>query len=497
MLFVNWPDIVVLVGRSFNVASSQEILNQLVENPAESLNVEVKRWLDPKADEGKAKIAIACMALRNRNGGRLIIGFDDKALHPSTDGRPADLHQAFNTDSINSIVSYFASHAFEVEVGFGERVEGRFPVLSVAPGVRAPVAAKRPLIVDGKHLIRQDAVYFRTLNSSNVPSSSIAKHSDWPDIVEICFENREADFGRFLRRHLGPNQLEMLIELITGLKSGAAVDEGVDFFRWDANSRSNILRSRTFELLRMNDRRRRQCFDSDEFRERAQQVEKAGTWSAMLVIDPPFPDQDSSQKFFDTVANSNPQYTGWPVWLDSRNFHDEEFRPRKTDKGWDTIVLRPGRTWGAHADFYRIKATGEFYLWRVLGDDMSEHVEPSTVLDPGLMIYRVAETIAVGLAIAKGLERGEGTSLAFAFRWEKLQGRQIQSWTDPRRYYSPHGQAYDDQAEGFVVIDAGTSPSAIAPFVQQATEELFAVWAMEHPLNGIEQVVRRVLERSA
>ncbi|RWD79483.1 hypothetical protein [Mesorhizobium sp.] len=481
------------------MATSQDFLNQLVANPAESLAVEIKRWIDPKSDEGRAKIAIACMALRNRNGGRLIIGFDNKTLMPSEEGKPADIAATFHGDTINSIVSAFASTPFEVEVGFGERPEGRFPVISVPQGVRVPVAAKRFLTTsDGKHLIREHAVYFRTLNSNNVPSSSMARYSDWPDIVEICFENREADIGRFLRRQLGPGQLGALAELITAVAGGKLnIDtDNLGFLTREPPSKQELLKRRTFQLLEANDRHRQHWFESDEFRERAQQVEKLGTWSAMLVFDPPFAEEDTSQRFLDTVMTSNPQYTGWPVWLDSRGFREEEFRPRKRGKGWDTILLQPGRGWGDHADFYRVKATGEFYLWRVLGDDQSEKIEPLTALDPGLMIYRVAEVIAVGLSIAKGLGRAEGTTMAFAFKWQRLSGRKLESWTDRARYYSDRGRSHDDEAVGFVELDAGTPSTAIAPFVQQATAELFSVWGFEHPLSGVEQLVGKLLSRT-
>jgi hypothetical protein len=74
----------------------------------------------------------------------------------------------------------------------------------VPPGVRTPVAVKRELKDSaGKKLIGYGDLYFRTLSSNGTPSTALARPQDWADIFEICFENREADIGRFLRRHLG------------------------------------------------------------------------------------------------------------------------------------------------------------------------------------------------------------------------------------------------------------------------------------------------------
>ena len=49
----------------------------LLRQPLEGLQVELKTWLDPRADADKAKLVKAIFAIRNRNGGYLIIGFDD------------------------------------------------------------------------------------------------------------------------------------------------------------------------------------------------------------------------------------------------------------------------------------------------------------------------------------------------------------------------------------------------------------------------------------
>jgi predicted HTH transcriptional regulator len=57
-------------------------INTLLHKPSEGLQVEVKTWLDPRKDSDIAKIIKAIFAIRNRNGGFLIIGFNNTTMEP-------------------------------------------------------------------------------------------------------------------------------------------------------------------------------------------------------------------------------------------------------------------------------------------------------------------------------------------------------------------------------------------------------------------------------
>jgi predicted HTH transcriptional regulator len=95
---------------------NQRRIDELIAHPSESLNVEIKRWIDPATPEGTAKIVKAAQALRNRNGGFLILGFDDKTLQPDVGNAPADPRAVFHLDVIQAIVSRYSSVTFEVRV---------------------------------------------------------------------------------------------------------------------------------------------------------------------------------------------------------------------------------------------------------------------------------------------------------------------------------------------------------------------------------------------
>ena len=120
-------------------------IRALVARPGESLNVEIKRWLDPSNPAGVAEIVKAAFALRNRNGGFLVIGFDDKTLEPGTANEPPDVRGTFHQDIMQGLVSRYAHKPFEVQVTFVDRDGRTFPVIAIPQGVRAPAVVKKRL----------------------------------------------------------------------------------------------------------------------------------------------------------------------------------------------------------------------------------------------------------------------------------------------------------------------------------------------------------------
>ncbi len=184
------------------MAAQDERLLGLLIDPTETLDLELKEWIDLKTAEAKAKVARGCIALRNNDGGHFIIGFTDAGI-PSTTNIPTDVRKSFHSDIIQAIVGKYSSEPFPVEVALIERDGQEYPVISVPQGVRTPVIAKADLIdAAGRALVKDHAVYVRSLSSNNTVSSTEARRGDWERIMRVCFDNREADIGAFVRRHL-------------------------------------------------------------------------------------------------------------------------------------------------------------------------------------------------------------------------------------------------------------------------------------------------------
>jgi hypothetical protein len=470
------------IWRAMQIDQSQ--INELISRPAESLNVEIKSWINPDDPHGIAKIARAALALRNRNGGYLLIGFDDKTLQPDAGNQPQDVRRAFHTDKIQGIISRYSSELFEVSVAFGERGGHEYPVIVIPEGVRAPVAAKADLIDDVKKLITLGDVYFRTLASNGTPSTAPARPQDWRDIVEICFDNREADVGRFLRRQLAGRDVASLISALSQLGLAPPVPTAPS------------LRDRALALLNDGDARFQKAIAERTLTPNERPLVEAGSWSIALIVDPPHAERVPDKVFLATIESSNPGYTGWPIWLDSGTFTDTRHRPVVKDKAWEALILSD-QGWSTHLDFSRFDPKGEFYLRRALQDDLTDKVEPETALDPILVVVRVAEAIAVGLAFATALGwKKEETRLGFAFRWTKLSKRELVSWANPMAHVTGGHVAHDNVVTTFTELSLDTPSSAIAPFVEQATEDLFATFnGYKMPSEAIEEWARRLVER--
>ncbi|UIF88795.1 hypothetical protein KAF44_26410 (plasmid) [Cupriavidus necator] len=187
-----------------------------------------------------------------------------------------------------------------------------------------------------------------------------------------------------------------------------------------------------------------------------------GSWEVALIIDGAFPSVDFDQFLWRLNAN-NPDYTGWPVWLDSRQFSDEESRPYVLNGACETLILRITPTYFNHIDFMRMDPSGRFYSYRALEDDITNSNNaptPVTSLDVGLPVLRVVESIAVGLAFAKALQVDEQATLRFAFRWSGLKDRELSSWADPLRYVSPR-KTRQDVVTSTVSVSVDTPLSAL------------------------------------
>lgn len=477
-------DIRALLYYDPSMQIDQSTIDSLVSGPAEGLNIEVKRWIDPTSKAGMEKIIKASLALRNRNGGYIVVGFDDGTLLPDTGHEPSNVRDSFHLDVIQGLVSRYSSDLFEIGVGFSQRNSIDYPVIIIPPGVRTPVAAKRDLLDGPKSLVRHGAVYFRTLAANGTPSTAEARPEDWREIVEICFDNREADFGRFLRRHLGGGDVAAFISAL----AEAGVTTNI--------APTPTLKDRALVLLEDGERRFQAALKTRTLDADGKKLAEAGSWSVAMVIDPPKPGGRPTREFSSTISASNPRLTGWPVWLDSSASGEAENRPKIRDNAVEALIISILSGWSHHLDFSRLDPKGEFFLRRVLQDDATSKIKPGIALDPMLVILRTAEAIAVGLAFARALGwKPDETRLGFAFRWTNLSGRQLEPWANPMIFISG-GTAHDDAITTYVELSLDTAPSAIAPFVEQAILDLLILFdGYELPTNAIEHWVQRLIER--
>ena len=457
-------------------------IQALVDRPSESLSTELKRWIDPDQSEGKAKIVKAALALRNCGGGDLVIGFDNDTREPDQNNVPPNVKTAFHIDIIQALISRYASEPFEVSVEFPGREGQPYPVITVPTGVQTPVAVKSDLWFENSNgenqkLISVDDVYIRSLESNGTPSTTKARCKDWPKILDVCFDNREADIGRFLRRHLGGLTPEVVQEFLGAMAGGLQPEETPE------------------------DHLRKYLQESGErystvVEERKVQLPPHGAWEVGLLLVGDIPPHSANQEFLNLLNASNPRYTGWPVWLDSRTFRDKSTRPYPFESTWEALIVILNSDWLRYIDFMRLDPKGRFYLRQAFSEDIKDSY-PKPILDFVWPIRNLAEAIAVGIAFAKAMGCDpEKTQLAFGFQWTNLRGRKLTSWVEPARYIPPGEPAYQDAVTTFIEVPLETPLSALGGYVNQAVKPLFEIFnGYELGKDIIEDLTRETIER--
>jgi hypothetical protein len=225
----------------------------------------------------------------------------------------------------------------------------------------------------------------------------------------------------------------------------------------------------------------------------------AGTREVAAVIDGDVPEFSPNEGFLNRLLLSMPRYTGWSPWVDTRS-GSEDTKPYVVDNGWQAYIYT--QIMGVSLDFWRIEPSGKFYHVRVFEDDMphplAQRPAPQTQLDFYLQVSRIAEILSNALSFAQAMECDEHTtSLAFAFRWSGLKGRNLSSWACPGRHFYSRGESHQDIITTKVAVPLESTLSGLAPFVEKAVVPLFSLFGgMKFESSVIEGIVRETLQRT-
>jgi hypothetical protein len=460
-----------------------EQANYLIRTLSETRSTEVKRWFDPTKPEGKAKLVKGCQALRNYDGGCLVIGFDDETMQPDLDHAPPDVSSTFHADVVQATISHYSSEPFDVEVYYPEMGGRPYVVIAVPQGILSPVAVKRDLFNSTERaLLTTNDLYFRTLQSNNRVSSAKITHGDLPELVRLCFNNREADIGSFVRRHLSSFSADNFGALAALLGQSSTTGPNLE--------------DEIKALLDEGDRRYEQRVG-----ERGLTMPRHGTMEVALILSGTVPHHTNDKKFLRLLDTSNPDLTGWPIWLNSEAFDDRNSRPYVMDGGWEALLADlEGVFMSKYIDFMRKEPSGRFYLRRGLRDDLSidgEQPLPNTVLDFGLVVLRVAETIAVGRAFARAMGCPEDdTTLEFGFRWRGMKGRTLSSWANSNRHLSMPRTSVQDEILCRVSVPLIGAPETTIDYTYAVVSPLFSLFdGFEIAQSVVADLVTRLLER--
>lgn len=465
--------------------ATREDIEALVDQPRESLNVELKPWLDLDDDRHKAEFVRACLALFNSNGGFLLIGFNDKTLKPKPYRFRDDVAVKYHADTVLAAVTRHASRPIDLQVEFVDRGGQEYPCVIIPEGVNSPVVATREIKVNGRFRLERGAVYTRTLKSNGTPSTSKAQSADdWDRVIEHCLSNREAEVGGFLRRHLAaadPQHLAAIIRELAQLQSGdpgSAPEQGADLGRFTQpaleNGASGFRRLSEGEVFPEH--------GSFEFVACLSGVLKNLPWDKLIEL----------------IQASNPQYTGFSLWRLDRGSPDPKRRPNVVNGCLESLI--DAQSTSGRIDYWMACRVGALYVRSAFQEDVSPYEQFQVgrrILEFSLPMYRVSEAIAVSIAIfrdwAADKSRGE---VAARCRWTGLSGRTLGAFIDPLRYV-PSREARQDVVESEISYPLSTPESAIPDLTRRLCQTLFETFeGMTFQNSVYEEIVGKMLKRS-
>jgi len=457
----------------------EELLQRLVNGPQETLDVELKPWLMPTEKSDIAKIAKACIALRNNNGGYLLLGFEDDGTPAGS--APTDVSGTYHVDIIQEIVSKYASEPFAVSVEIREREGQRYPIVVVPSGIVTPVFTKSSLTdpVDVKRrLIEDDTIYVRSVTANNRVSSTKLRRSDASRLMKTCFDNREADIGAFIRRHLSGLSPEVLQGALAAVRQSVQPKETAIQFLDEGYGR----------------------FVSS-LSERGQQVPNLGYMESAAILDKIEHPRVPSRELIHRLQSSMTNHSGWAPWTIIDNPKAQDLNPRVVQGKWEALMdSLDDQLFGGMLDYWQIDPAGRLYYARALEDDLraqARGVTPHTVLDYYIVIYRVTEVLAAAIQISRGLTEVNDTFVGFAFRWRGLRNRVLGSWSNPGRFLRRQARCHDDVVITDIRVPIDVPDSAIPSHVYQAVRPLFLAFeGYDFAQDVVEKIASSVLQRS-
>lgn len=447
---------------------------------SEGLALELKSWLDPGRLEHRAVIVRTLIALRNHGGGALLIGFTDGGK-PRDDAPPFDVEQAYHPDRVQDLVSRHASARFEVAVTLLEHEGRRYPRIEVSPGVRTPVrvATGIELPRDGKPhmLLEKGEIPVRTLEANGRPSTADCPAADWEQLMQVCFDNREADIGRFIRRHLG-GVAPAISDLIAAVKAIPTPEDGL--------AATGFLNLGSERFAAAYERRGVHAGD----------LLLCGGREVALAISPAPTGFEATGNFLQRMISSVPRLSSYPPWIDVMTGGGIDQQAQVLQGRWESLLHY--ETMFDLLTFWMFDPRGRFYERRLLLPDVIARRadrQRRQLLGERETLTDVAETFATGLAFANAMGiADEHHVLHWAFRWTGLKGRLVDNWftAGPSRYIAEE----DGSPIAQISFPADTPATALAPMIHKATAPMFAMFrGYAEPRQQIDETLTEVIER--
>lgn len=389
---------------------SLERLSDLLVDPREDLELEIKNWLDLRgSNDAKATFAKAALALANHGGGFIAIGLQETEQRVTeAPGRPATF-DSYNQDLINGIIQNYADPPFHCASHLVAGPAGViFPVIVVPGGHRVPIRARRA--GPNGNTVEANAIYIRKPGPrSEKPDSA----QDWDGLLARCLANRRDEMFDQIR-----SVIEGAVPQVARPPEPAALDRWIEVCleRWHER------------IMLLPPESGPRC--PHGFYYFAYEI-----GGELRMIEP-------AQRP-EVLRRAVVRHTGWPpFWYPTRN----GITPYPLDGSTECWLANDagpdaGYPDPAHADFWRISDDAKTFLLRGYQEDGLEAQRsgrappvPKTLFDITLPIWRAGEALLHAASLSRQLVEGPATIDFVAF-YGGLSGRHLTSLSGNRMVF--------------------------------------------------------------
>ena len=419
-------------------------LQDLLAYPREDLDKELKNWLNLSQEDDKANIAKAILALANHGGGHILIGFtkEDGNWVPA-ESRPSNL-DGYTQDVINGIVQRYADPPFNCRVYHQPHPKSGhlFPVVVVPGNHRVPIRAKK----DGpnrKHVLK-DAYYIRRPGpKSESPQSA----REWDVLISRCIRAAREDLLESIR--------DILLGFGTASRPPAPEEEA----------------RRRLENWIQKSRARWQSLVDEKLSDEKPSRYSKGIWIVAYSIVGDF-QLPTRSDFLDILKKVQGHETGWPPWWVPTSPKIAPYAYNGLIECWLAESVSGD---AASSDFWRASPQGMMFLLRGYQEDShSDRIEPGTIFDLTLPVWRVGECLLHAERLANILT-DQSASIIFRVTWGGLSGRTLTAWAS-RRILFGNRQSRQDSVTSEIVVPADRISTTLPEIVSTLTQPLYEVF---------------------
>ncbi|MES2279991.1 MAG: hypothetical protein V4542_01120 [Pseudomonadota bacterium] len=362
-------------------------------SPNETLDFEVKQWLDLSDPESQGLVAKALIALENHGGGFLLFGYledQHKKLVPD-ENRPSNL-ESYRTDAINAILKRRAEPAFHVEVTMQRHPQtgNEHPLVRVTGQSKVPIRSDSATPAGS---LKQHVYYIR---APGPESRGPLNAAEWDALLRRVLLNQREEIVGLIRTMFPSNAL------LGGTPPPTERDlltqfHGKAIARWTALNQS------------LNDSHPGRI--------------KLGYFAFSARILGTSKNIDS-QKIIEANQIAR-RYTGWSAFV---SLHQEATRPKLVEGCIEAWLANASYPDVGHADFWRIDPAGNFFLLRGYQEDSLDPQKGfgavGTLFEATLPAWRLGEfLLRVGDLGSVMFE--DGFEIVVACEWTGLRNRKL------------------------------------------------------------------------